>query len=901
MALQRSRLWAPKFKLSLRPKRGKERRVEFKEIDFGERPKYLEEYVVKVKKELGEEPQFMEKLDPSLKQQRKFNVIYPVGGGVFVHAYTPFDPHEAFNVYSVIEPPRPPLELLKLIDEALANVISEDVIPRSAEEKKALLLDLLDKVIVKVDKEPDYNVLFERRPSKIPVKSDKVDYLKYHVIRDKVGVGILEPFLRDPYLEDITCDGVGPIYVVHKFFGNMKSTLGFNNDDELDDFVLKLGEKIGKPISHARPVVDATLPDGSRINIVYGRDVSLRGSNFTIRRVAKMPISVIQLIKWGTFDERIAAYMWIMLREGMSAFICGETASGKTTSLNALAAFIRPTAKIVTIEDTAEVVLPHPNWTRELTRDTGKPESSVSMFDLLKAALRQRPNYIIVGEIRGAEGNIAFQAMQSVSYETPILVFNKREKKLEFLPIGSFVDRFYSKDEENTPKLVNGYCILSLSPLGRIRWSKVKYVLRHKANEIYIIRYYGGLGAIRATGSHSVFVLDVDTLQIKPKLVSDLKKGDILIVSSAKSITRILRIFIDLIDPVIVGAKASDEAIARTTSVRRLEDVILNFLGALMSSKEVKLELCDEKLKLFVRWLSFLLGLKFFIKEGENNCRIKVLGRLERRIPSRILSSLLKRARKSCQSDRKLVDILKKEYLSESESLEIFKHIESCLEGELIDRFRLLMESDVMFVEVEDVKKVKFNGYVYDISVPETELFIGGTIPIALHNTGHPVLSTFHAADLTRLIQRLTNPPINVPKTNLDSLNIAWFQSAVYTKTGLLARRVISINEIIGYDPMSDGIAAIPVFTWDPVNDRFIFAGRGSSYLLEEKIAVMRGISKKDIKLIYEELELRAEYLRLLVEKNVVEYPKVFKAIVMADRLGIEKALTELERGRLEL
>ncbi|MCE4599746.1 MAG: type II/IV secretion system ATPase subunit, partial [Desulfurococcales archaeon] len=256
---------------------------------------------------------------------------------------------------------------------------------------------------------------------------------------------------------------------------------------------------------------------------------------------------------------------------GMSVFVCGETASGKTTSLNAISVFIRPTAKIVTIEDTAEVVLPHPNWTRELTRDTGKKESSVTMFDLLRAALRQRPNYIIVGEIRGAEGNIAFQAMQ----------------------------------------------------------------------------------------------------------------------------------------------------------------------------------------------------------------------------------------------------------------------------------------------------------------------------------TGHPVMATFHAANLERLIQRLTNHPINVPKTNIDSLNIAWFQSAVYVK-GFPARRVISINEIIGYDPDSGAIAAVPSFTWDPVKDQFIFSGRGASYLLEEKIAVMRGLPRTRISEIYEELELRRRFLQTLVDKKIFDYFDVYKAIVKAYSLGVEEALKRL-------
>jgi flagellar protein FlaI len=211
----------------------------------------------------------------------------------------------------------------------------------------------------------------------------------YHVIRDKISVGTLEPFIRDPYLEDISCSGLGHIFVIHKIFGPMESSVGFKDESDLNAFLISLAEKIGKPLSSARPIVDATLPDGSRINIVFGSDVSLRGSNFTIRKVSKTPLSVTQLINWGTFDARVAAYVWMLLREGMSGFVCGETASGKTTSLTAMLVFIRPSAKIVSIEDTAEVIVPHPNWTRELTRDTGKKESSVTMFDLLRAALRQ--------------------------------------------------------------------------------------------------------------------------------------------------------------------------------------------------------------------------------------------------------------------------------------------------------------------------------------------------------------------------------------------------------------------------------------------------------------------------------------------------------------------------------
>ena len=161
--------------------------------------------------------------------------------------------------------------------------------------------------------------------------------------------------------------------------------------------------------------MDAVLPDGSRVNIVYGGDVSKRGSNFTIRKFTSTPLSILDLVEFGSLTFEMAAYLSFVMREGMNIFISGETASGKTTLLNAITGFIPPSAKIVSIEDTPEVQLAHPNWIREVirggTKDTGG--SAVTMMDLLKSALRQRPNEIIIGEIRGEEGAVCFQAMQT--------------------------------------------------------------------------------------------------------------------------------------------------------------------------------------------------------------------------------------------------------------------------------------------------------------------------------------------------------------------------------------------------------------------------------------------------------------------------------------------------------
>ena len=209
--------------------------------------------------------------------------------------------------------------------------------------------------------------------------------------------------------------GLGNIFVEHKVFGGLKATIGFETNVELDKFVIQLAEGIKHPVTFRDPCVDATLPDGSRINIVYGIDVSKRGSNFTIRKFSPTPMSILEMIDTGSLNYEMAAYLSICLQENMNLWVSGETASGKTTLMNALTTFVPPESKIVSIEDTPEVQVPHPNWIRGCTRESSSSSesSSVTMFDLLKAALRQRPNMIIVGEIRGEEGAIAFQGMQT--------------------------------------------------------------------------------------------------------------------------------------------------------------------------------------------------------------------------------------------------------------------------------------------------------------------------------------------------------------------------------------------------------------------------------------------------------------------------------------------------------
>ncbi|AIG97927.1 Type IV secretory pathway, VirB11 component [Archaeoglobus fulgidus DSM 8774] len=545
-------------------------------------------------------PKFAPKLDRKKHGDLdRPNLIYPADEQIYIHVYP--DKNDMRNFYIPIEPTllTGVDELLKEVEIRLVDYITDiDFDPEDNEEKIKILKEALREVCEIVDKEesfmddsrgevkltPKFRFPF-RLPfwkngkngsravmGKLKVTKEQFKALEYALIRDKVGLGVLEPYIRDKYIEDISCSGLGPIFVEHKIFKGLKSVIEFRDEETLNKFIIRLAERIGKPVTYKDPIVDATLPDGSRINIVFGNDISKNGSNFTIRKFNETPFSVLQLIEFGSIDYMIAGYLWLLISEGMSGFICGETASGKTTLLNAITAFIRPEAKVVSIEDTPELQVPHKNWTREVTRGSTRAGgigegggSDVTMFDLLKAALRQRPNYILVGEIRGVEGNIAFQAMQ----------------------------------------------------------------------------------------------------------------------------------------------------------------------------------------------------------------------------------------------------------------------------------------------------------------------------------TGHPVMSTFHAATVEKLIQRLTTEPISVPKTFIDNLNFVVIQSAVRRPDGKLVRRVLSVSEIVGYNPQKGGVSFIEVFQWDPVTDTHVFTGYGSSYLLEQKIATRLGIPPNKKKLIYEEVEKRAKILKKLHEQGVTDFYEFFKSISKIYKSGL--------------
>ncbi|HTT26582.1 MAG TPA: type II/IV secretion system ATPase subunit [Thermoplasmata archaeon] len=246
-----------------------------------------------------------------------------------------------------------------------------------------------------------------------------VERLVYYIQRDYVGYGPVDAMILDPAVEDISCDGVEvPLFVFHGKYESVRSNVSFSDEDQLNSFIVSLGQRCGKAVSVSNPILDGTTPEGHRVQATYSREITTRGASFTIRRFKEKPFTPVELVRNGSASAEMIAYFWLAAEQGESLIICGGPAAGKTSTLNAIALFIPPTSKIVSIEDTREVNLPHENWipgaTRSGTGDRGpdgKAAGEVDMFDLVRAALRQRPNYIIVGEVRGKETYTMFQAM----------------------------------------------------------------------------------------------------------------------------------------------------------------------------------------------------------------------------------------------------------------------------------------------------------------------------------------------------------------------------------------------------------------------------------------------------------------------------------------------------------
>jgi len=313
-------------------------------------------------------------------------------------------------------------------DNAASEYLYEVIEPTLSEDERSLLDVLKSALIMTLNLTPlstpkEKEVIVKEGAEELMRKFDislnpvSKERIFYYLRRDFIGYGVIDPIMADPNVEDCSCDGVDiPFFIFHRKYGSIRSNIRFEKEVELDSFVIWLAQKCGKHISVADPLLDATIPDGSRLNATLGKHVTKRGSSFTIRRFKENPFTPIDLLKFKTMSTDMMAYLWTATEYGSSMLVCGGTASGKTTTLNAILLFIPPQMKIVSIEDTRELNLPHENWIPALTREGfgGKRSSStggIDMFDLLTSALRQRPQYLMVGEVRGKEAYVVFQAM----------------------------------------------------------------------------------------------------------------------------------------------------------------------------------------------------------------------------------------------------------------------------------------------------------------------------------------------------------------------------------------------------------------------------------------------------------------------------------------------------------
>jgi flagellar protein FlaI len=305
------------------------------------------------------------------------------------------------NEYILFEPPLSAFEyeLLERLYEDLRDVLllNEDEIRG---ERRQILLALAEELIAEYGVKVDPPSLFR---------------LQYYLVRNFLGWSRIDALMRDPQIEDISCDGVEiPIFLYHRRFHNVRTNIVFD-EDHLNSLAITLAQRSGKHISIGTPILDATLPDGSRLQLTFSKVVTSRGTSFSIRKFREEPFTPIELLEAGTFPVDAMAYFWLAIENNKSLLFIGGTASGKTTSLNAVSHFIPPVAKVVSIEDTREITLNRENWIASVTRDAVIDGSSgaITMFDLLRAAMRQRPEYLIVGEVRGAEAQTLFQAMNT--------------------------------------------------------------------------------------------------------------------------------------------------------------------------------------------------------------------------------------------------------------------------------------------------------------------------------------------------------------------------------------------------------------------------------------------------------------------------------------------------------
>jgi len=356
------------------------------------------------------------------------------GEGGWISDYTRLPPIEGENItVKEIIPIRPPYSYARILyDEDDKDYLYQAIEPDLNEKEQRmfkLIKDTLDRTLSydweKMEEKDKEEFLRESVESYIKSRGIKLDKKSekrviYYILRDYVRYGPLDVLMSDDLVEDLSCDGIDiPLFIYHSKYESVKTDVKFEKEDRLNNYIIQLGQRCGKQVSVSTPILDGTTREGHRVQATYAKEVSTRGSSITIRRYKEEPFTPVKLVTFNTASPEMVAYMWLMVENEKSMIVAGGTACGKTATLNAASLFIPPGPKIVSLEDTREINLPQENWIPSTTRTgsgtkrgpEGRAPGEVTMYDLVRNALRQRPDYIIVGEVRGKEAHTMFQAM----------------------------------------------------------------------------------------------------------------------------------------------------------------------------------------------------------------------------------------------------------------------------------------------------------------------------------------------------------------------------------------------------------------------------------------------------------------------------------------------------------